>query len=219
VDEMSAVENPKENTEPDEVDIPLIATITVVGALLVIAIAAALTALVRVEQTQHGRAVGAYADLGSIARMKEEQNVKLNAAPKWADKSQGLVSIPIDRAIGLVTADIQRNPALATPSPPEESEADAGAEDTDGAAAPADLPGTEQTDQPGGGSATGEPEAVAPEDKRAPQPENPPAPGGSRQERVSPNGATPASATKGPTQPAPNKGSAPAAGGETGGRE
>lgn len=116
----------KENTEPDNLNVGLIATITVVGALLVVAIAAALTALVRSESMAHGNEIGAFANLGAVKRLKEEQHGKLEAAPGWSDRSKGLVSLPIDRAMGLVTADLQKNPYLATPSPPRKDE-DAGA--------------------------------------------------------------------------------------------
>ena len=50
---MSA-EAEKETTEPDDVNVGLIATIAIVGALLVVAIAAALTALVRSESATFG---------------------------------------------------------------------------------------------------------------------------------------------------------------------
>jgi hypothetical protein len=108
----------KETTEPDDLNVGLIATITIVGALLVIAIAAALTALVRSESSRYGEEVGTFSNLGTVARLKAEQRAKLEAAPSWADKDKGLVALPIDRAMELVTADIKRDPNLATPTPP-----------------------------------------------------------------------------------------------------
>lgn len=115
----------KETTEPDNINVGLVGTITVVGALLVVAIAAALTALVRSESTTYGNQVGAFANLGTVKRLKDEQREKLESPPAWSDRERGLVSVPIDRAMGLVTADIRKDPYLATPSLPKK-EPDAG---------------------------------------------------------------------------------------------
>ena len=104
----------KENTEPDNINVGLIATIAVVGALLVLAIALALTALVRSEQTSHGNLVGSHADLGTVRRLKAEQAEKLAAAPAWVDRTRGQVAVPIDRAMDAVTAEIRKDPSLAT---------------------------------------------------------------------------------------------------------
>jgi hypothetical protein len=104
----------KENTEPDDINVGLIATVAVVGALLVFAIALALTALVRSESSERGTSVGAYSDLGTVARLKAEQRAKLEAAPAWADRAKGEVAVPIDRAMEMVTADIRKDPNRAT---------------------------------------------------------------------------------------------------------
>lgn len=130
----------KENTEPDNINVGLVGTITVVGALLVVAIAAALTALVRSESSTYGNEVGAFANLGAVRRLKDEQRTKLESPPTWSDREKGLVSVPIDRAMGLVTADIRKDPFLATPSMPKK-EPDAGtaappAPTAEGSAAP-----------------------------------------------------------------------------------
>jgi hypothetical protein len=108
----------KDTVEPDDLNVGLIATITIVGALLVVAIAAALTALVRSESTSYGLETGTYADLGKVRRLKEEQKAKLQGPIGWADKAKGQVSVPIDRAMELVENDIQRDPFLATIAPP-----------------------------------------------------------------------------------------------------
>jgi len=108
----------KENTEPDDLNVGLIATVTIVGAILVMAIAAALTALVRSESTRYGEEIGTFSDLGTVARLKAEQRAKLEGQPGWVDKGKGQVSLPIDRAMQLVSAEIHRDPNLATASPP-----------------------------------------------------------------------------------------------------
>jgi len=108
----------KDTVEPDDLNVGLIATIAIVGALLVIAIAAALTALVRSESTSYGLETGTYADLGKVKRLKAEQRAKLEAPIGWADKAKGQVAVPIDRAMELVENDLQRDPFLATIVPP-----------------------------------------------------------------------------------------------------
>lgn len=226
---MSATENQEDTTntdaetEPDNVDVGLVGTITVVGALLVVSIAMALTALVRVEQSRVGEEAGAFANLGAVARLKAEQNDRLNAAPKWADKAQGLVSIPIDRAMTLVSEDISRNPMLATPMPPGEEPADAGAE----AGAPdagggepssADTPSQPETPTGGvpgtpepaptpdqsatGGGATPAPKAPAPAPKAA---------GGAPANAPKAAGGAPAKAPNAPPAPRPTGAAQPKA--------
>src|ERR1700753_3613478 len=106
-----------ETTEPDGVNVGLVATITIVGALLVVAIAAALTALVRSESSAFGIETGSYANLGAVKRLKAEPHAKLEGPIAWADKGKGLAQLPIDRAMQLVETDIQRDPYLATVAP------------------------------------------------------------------------------------------------------
>src|SRR5258708_33529897 len=116
----------KETTGPDNISVGLVGTITVVGALLVWSTAAAITALVRSESNAYGNEVGAYSNLGSVRRLKDEQRAKLEAPPGWSDRGKGLVSMPIDRAMTAVATEIQKNPYLATPTAPKK-DADAGA--------------------------------------------------------------------------------------------
>src|SRR6185312_17059864 len=104
----------KENTEPDNVNVGLIATITVVGALLVLSIALALTALVRAETSSFSDEIGAYGNLGTVKRLKAEQVAKLEAAPAWSDDKKTAVAVPIDRAMVTVLSEIQKDPGKAT---------------------------------------------------------------------------------------------------------
>jgi len=108
----------KETTEPDDINVGLVATITVVGALLVVAIAAALTALVRSESTAYGVETGTYANLGAVKRLKAEQHAKLEQPIAWSDKAKQLATVPIDRAKEIVVQEIQRDPFSATIAPP-----------------------------------------------------------------------------------------------------
>jgi hypothetical protein len=104
----------RKTTEPDDINIGLVATVTLVGAFLVLAIALALTALVRSESARRGNESGAYADLGAVRRLKAEQRAKLEASPAWLDRAKGEVAVPIDRAMAMVTADIRKDPNHAT---------------------------------------------------------------------------------------------------------
>jgi len=131
----------QETTEPDNTNVGLIATVVVVGALLVVSTAAALTAMVRTESAVYGTEVGAYANLGAVKRLKAEQTTKLEASPGWSDKAKGLVSLPIDRAMGLVTAEISKNPSLATPEAPATAQPAASGEAAPGEPAPSAAPG------------------------------------------------------------------------------
>jgi hypothetical protein len=177
-----------EHTEPDNVNVGLIATITLVGAFLVIAIAAALTALVRSEAASHGDKIGGFANLGEVARLRTEQQRVLHGDYEWADRGKGLVRLPIDRAKDLEIADLKRNPALATPFKPQ-AEEDGGADD--GGAASVDG---------------GAPEAVEPE--QGTPPENTPAPA----PEATPTHAAPTTAPGASPGVAPAKPPAPAPG-------
>ena len=137
-------ETAAETTEPDNTNVGLIATVVVVGALLVVSTAAALTAMVRTESAVHGNEVGAYANLGTVKRLKAEQAAKLQASPGWSDKAKGLVSLPIDRAMGLVTAELAKNPNLATPEAPATAQPAASGEAPSGQPAPSAAPPTGQ---------------------------------------------------------------------------
>lgn len=189
----------KDTTEPDNVNVGLIATVTIVGALLVVSISAALTALVRAEAATQGEAVGAYANLGAISRLKDEQRKELESPAGWIDRAKGLVSLPIDQAEDIVTAEIRKNPALATPSPPEKP--DAGAETPPATSAQVEEQGAE----PG---ATGEApglEQKEPTGQTAPPGETAPAgkqgsPGG---EPAPAKGATPEPTPTAPGSPEP----------------
>jgi len=110
----SSAHSDKENTEPDNTNVGLVATVTIVGAFLVLAIALSLDALVRSESSLRNVESGTFADLGTVSRLKAEQRAKLAGPLGWADKDKGKVALPIDRAMEVVTAEIRKNPSLAT---------------------------------------------------------------------------------------------------------
>jgi hypothetical protein len=147
----------KENTEPDNVNVGLVTTVTAVGAILVVSIALALTALVRSEAAAHGAEIGAYADLGTVGRLKAAQGERLRAPPSWADEGKRFVALPITRAMELTTADIQREPALATKWNPADKQEEA---TPDGGAAESAAQQESLQGEPGAEGATG---TVAPQ--------------------------------------------------------
>jgi hypothetical protein len=180
----------KEFTEPDEVNVGLVATVTVVGAILVLSIALALNALVRDEAAAVSVDVNSAADLGTVARLKSEQRSKLEGAPSWADKAKGFVSQPIERAEELTLADIQKDPKLATKSAVvEEEEPDGGADGGAAAEATGAAGDTEKVDPAAPSQASEEPAKAADEPA-------PPKKGEKKnvQKPVEPKGATPAPA-------------------------
>lgn len=104
-------------TESDSPNTGALATIGAVGALAMVGICFAVTALVRhevgVEEEQKGTTANTrpYRDLSTTHRQE------LTAPAAWVDKNKQTVSIPIDRAMELVLADIKQDPLRATATP------------------------------------------------------------------------------------------------------
>jgi hypothetical protein len=117
------------SNEPDEVNSGALATIVVVLAFSVLAIALVVTSLVRDEVGRlRGQTSGEKVHpLQVVVReLKMSQVAELSAAPKWVDREKGVVSVPIDRASELVLEAIRANPyALSPGNDPEKEEADA----------------------------------------------------------------------------------------------
>lgn len=114
-------------TEADKQNIGVITTIVAVGTFAMIAVSMAVTAMVRAEVRELGEERSSNADLETVKELKGEQRAGLEQAAHWADKGKGLVAIPLDRAMQLVTRDIQRNPHSATPVMPSQEQPDGGA--------------------------------------------------------------------------------------------
>jgi len=106
-------------TESDSVNTGALATIVIVGALAMVGITSALTALVRTQETDRRDRMDATANLQEYRQLVKSQDKELDEPPSWADKSKGIVRIPIKRAETLVLAEISKNPAAATPAPPK----------------------------------------------------------------------------------------------------
>jgi len=180
-------------TNEDHSDSGLIATIAIVGGLSVVVIALSMNALVR-DEVNHVLE-GGTANLDTVRDLKNQQTTALNEPAHYVDKSKGVVSLPIDRAMQLVVADLQKNPQSATPAAPATA-APAGSAAPPGSAAPdgatgaapagaapagavppvmpAGQPGTPKL--PAKGSGAGKAPA-APAPAKAPAPTPAPAPG------------------------------------------
>ena len=132
-------------TIPDKVNTGALATVVAVGAISMIGISAALTAMVRAEQDAHELEKGTTANLRPKTDLARIATEELNKPAHLLE--QGRVALPIERAMTLVVDDISKNPNRATdPTPPDAgkpavaetpAEADAGAMTEGDAGAPA----------------------------------------------------------------------------------
>src|SRR5688500_4961608 len=103
-------------TIPDKVNTGALATIVAVGAISMVGISAALTAMVRSEVDHHADKVGAKSNLGPVGELKRLQEAALND-PK-PDPSTGRAVVPIERAMDLVVEDLRQHPEHATAPAP-----------------------------------------------------------------------------------------------------
>jgi hypothetical protein len=175
-------------TEEDKINTGALLTIGIVLAISVIAVALAVTALVRNEASSITEEKGSSANLRPIRELRDRQTQALGAPPVWVDKASGQVSLPVDRARQLVLDEIRKDPGKATaPMPadagaPEATDAgaatgDAGATADDGGTAAGDGGAPEPAAADGGATVAPEPapegDAPKPEKKPKKQPKAP----------------------------------------------
>jgi hypothetical protein len=193
-------------TESDSPNTGALATIAAVGALAMIGISFAVTALVRREVGEEVSEKGAAANVRPYRELTQKQREVLSAPASWADKGKQTVSIPLEQAMQLTVNDIRRNPNLATRmKPPPDAgaaEQDAGAavqDTTDGAAPTAE--GAEAGSAPPGQG----PAAPTGQTEGAPQGVSPAAPQGGygTAKPAAPTPAAPAPAGASPTEQPP----------------
>ena len=105
--------------------------VVAVGALVA---SVAVTAVVRGQAKEADAVQSTYEDFETDVEQLESERTALAADPAWKQggKDQGLVQIPVDRAIDLVVRDLKKDPSSATPVDPNAVEADAGADAGDG---------------------------------------------------------------------------------------
>lgn len=131
-----------EATEADKVNTGALGTLVAVGLFAMVAIACAVTALVRSDLHDEESAKAADANQSVIA-LKNQQRGILNGPAGYVDRGKGLVSLPIDTAKQLVVTELERDPNSATPPAPKAADAgvidaaDAASTSDAGAAAPA----------------------------------------------------------------------------------
>jgi hypothetical protein len=147
-------------TEDDKVNTGALGTLVVVGLFATLSIALAVTALVRysvqgvVDQRQTLVQQG-YRDL------RQTQTQKLSGSPAWTDKGKGLVSIPIERAKLKVLAELERDPASATPPAPATAAPTPAPAGSEGAPAPLGQTEPSPSAAPAGTVAAAKPNAPA----------------------------------------------------------
>ena len=114
-------------TESDNVNTMVLGTIVAVGTLVTVSVVFGVTALVRNEEQAAVITKGTTANLRPYRDLKAKQEAVLNADAAWVDRTRGVVSVPIGRAMELVVSDVRRDPTMATPwHGPEPTGADAG---------------------------------------------------------------------------------------------
>jgi hypothetical protein len=112
-------------SESDSVNTGALATIVVVGSLVVLSVAFAVTAYVRAEQDATDERNGTFANLRLVRDLKNQQTAELTSPATWVDRAKGTVQLPIEQAMALVADEIHDQPSSATPLPVERPDAGA----------------------------------------------------------------------------------------------
>lgn len=180
-------------TESDNVNSGALATLVAVGTVAMLGISLVVTALVRAEMDEELKKKEVSADR-PYRDLVAAQTAQLNAPAAYKDRSTGVVSLPIDRAMELVVSELVKNPNSATPPPPKE-EKDAAA-DAQGAAG---APSTTEAD-----ATPDKKESAEGEKQESPAPAPKPVPAA-----PAPKPAPVAPAPAAPTPPAPVPAPAP----------
>jgi len=161
-------------TEADKVNTGALATILAVGALSMLGISAAVTALVRYEAEATTVAKGGTANLRGIQDLRKVQSKELVEPVRWTERSKGLVGMPLERAMQLVVDDLKRDPNTATPPPPDPKKKEKPAEEAAPAESELGLLEETDTERTAEAPAEAQPGAVAPakpaEGEPAPKP-------------------------------------------------
>jgi len=161
-------------TEADKVNTGALSTILAVGALSMLGISAAVTALVRYEAEATTVAKGGKANLRGIHELRGKENKVLSEPVRWTERSKGLVGMPLERAMQLVVDDLKRDPNTATPPPPDPKKKEKPAEEAAPAESELGLLEETDTERTAEAPAEAQPGAVAPakpaEGEPAPKP-------------------------------------------------
>lgn len=130
-------------TEADNVNSGALGTLVAVGTVAFFGIALVVTALVRTELAEETEKKDVSADR-PYRDLVAEQRAKLDSPAAYLDKTKGVVSLPIERAMELTVQGFKKDPSSATPPAPAggstgaapEAAATGGAGGSGGAATP-----------------------------------------------------------------------------------
>lgn len=194
------------SNEPDTVNSGALATMIVLVALSTLGVALVVTALVR-DETNRLEADSGTGQSRSFESLWYEQEAKMNAAPSWVDREEGIARIPVPSAMEIVLENVRQNPyelSPGTPLPEEEEEEEEGVGE-DAAPGESDEQTDEAEDKPeGDGNPAPEGSAL---DPKTPAPKGPSAPAPTPAPKPAPATApAPAPAPKPAPAPAPAPG-------------
>lgn len=102
-------------TESDNVNSGALGTLVAVGTIAFFGIALVVTALVRTEMQEELEKKEVSADR-AYRDLLADQTSKLAAPAGYVDRSKGVVSLPIDRAMELTVEGYKKDPSSATPA-------------------------------------------------------------------------------------------------------
>lgn len=104
-------------TESDNVNSGVLGTLLAVLAIATLGIALVVTALVRSEVSEEVEKKDVSADR-PFRDLVAEQRSKLDSPAAYIDRTKGLVSLPIDRAMEVTLEGLKKDPTSATPPAP-----------------------------------------------------------------------------------------------------
>jgi len=190
-------------TEADDVNSGLLGTLLTVLTIATLGIALVVAALVRSEVSEEHDKKDVSADR-PYRDLVAEQRSKLDAPAAYLDRTKGLVSLPIERAMELTVEGLKKDPNSATPPAPAGAGTGGGAPDAASSGSGGSggtTPGT--TNPPPGEAPAG---AVGIEKPTDQKPEKP----GAEDKKKAPKKPAPVpAAPKAPAAPAPAPAPAP----------
>lgn len=114
---MSEHEHHASHVEESDPDSRMTFTVIVVGTILLAVVVVFIQGLYeRANRAEFGRKVIRETP-AELHRLRVEQLTRLNATA-WVDRKNGIVAVPIDRAIELMLADPNPAAPVAVPAPP-----------------------------------------------------------------------------------------------------
>lgn len=94
----------------NDINTPLLVTITTISSLLLVIVLLGVHAWYLFEVDTQTKQTWKGVTYKQVYELKQEQRTALAAPPRWADRDQGTVKIPIEQAIDLVASNGGRLP-------------------------------------------------------------------------------------------------------------